>query len=206
MYTFKAQDKSNAKRFLVKTCKLEAFNLYLTQHDGNWGTWLGADGKPVLAADVVISAAERTVPADVLPSPADTHAQAQASVTEDAPEPEPEDEPAAGPSASAFGAFAASQLGVKPEPVKPEAGPAESSSVKIEKDRPSANGITRPSAGTICASVWELAALLSDKLGRTVSLTVLIDAAKDQGINQYTARTQYACWRKFNGITGRVTK
>jgi hypothetical protein len=55
--TFKPQAKSNAKRFLINTCKVVESNIeaYLTQVDGQWGTWVGEDGKavPLALANVV---------------------------------------------------------------------------------------------------------------------------------------------------------
>ncbi len=251
MYTFKPQAKSNAKRFLVATCKVDAADVgqYLAQNaDGEWGTYLGEDGKPVrhqlvyaekraaegmapagvagndpdaLAFDPVNGTdfgTERTVAGDALPAAEDLHAMAQASTAAD-PElaaalaqhdEDGNDTPDAQEAArsSAFARLAASQLGTQTpstaaaEPERAGSG----SSVKIQKDRPTANGITRPSAGTTCARVWALCEELTANMGRTAPLSVVVDTAKAQGINQFTARTQYACWRKFNGISGRVGK
>lgn len=229
MYTFKANSsKSNAKRFLVQTAKVDDFGQYLTQNGDEWGCYLDADGKPVRHQLVYAAqrAAEGRAPAGMAneapaAAPAEAPAvgvlsnmAASATVRDGALEaaieageaeadaPEGEDTTAG----SAFGAFALGQLTAKPRS-EPEAAPAANSSgVKIEKNRPHANGITRPSAGTICADVWELAEAMTASMGRTVPLAALVDAAKEQGINQFTARTQYACWRKFNGITGRVSK
>lgn len=227
MYTFKANSsKSNAKRFLVQTAKVEDFTQYLTQQGEEWGCFLDADGKPVRHQIVYAEqrAAEGRAPAGMVgpaPTPAPAPAPAEVGVfasmgagavvrdgaLEAAIEAgEEEAEPEVTPEGRAFGAFALGQLTAKPASEQAEAPAAATPTVKIEKNRPQANGITRPSTGTICAEVWELAELLSQSLGRTVSLAVLVDAAKDRGINQFTARTQYACWRKFNGITGRVSK
>lgn len=228
MYTFKANSsKSNAKRFLVQTAKVEDFGQYLTQNGDEWGCYLDADGKPVRHQLVYAEqrAAEGRAPAGMTgpaPTPAPAPAPAPADVgvfasmagsaardgaLEAAIEAgEEEAEPQPTPEGLAFGAFALGQLTSKPASEQADAPAAAAPTVKIEKNRPQANGITRPSTGTICAEVWELAELLSQSLGRTVSLAVLVDAAKDRGINQFTARTQYACWRKFNGITGRVSK
>lgn len=208
MYTFKAQDKSNAKRFLTKTCKVDPAHVdqYLDQQDGQWGTWIGADGKPAPVAQVKsVQEAEaftaeqtaRTVAADTLSAEADAAALAPAE--------EEEEDETPSPAAAAFGAFAAGQLTATPvESAKPEAKKPGSTGLKIEKNRPTANGITQPSAGTTCAKVWDLCTLLSDHLKTTVSLSVLVKTAEEQGINKFTARTQYACWRKFNNITGRI--
>lgn len=235
MYTFKPQDKSNAKRFLTKTCKVavEDVGQYIAQDaDGKWGTYLDESGQPVRHQLVYAAqrAAEGKAPAGVASNDPDalafdpvhgtgTPEQAAAQAT---PEPrvgtkvDPEleaallqhdadgnDQPEV--QRSAFGAFALGQLTASATPA-PAAPARNSTSVKIEKDRPTANGITRPSAGTTCAKVWDLAEDLTATMGRTAPLSVVVDTAKAQGINQFTARTQYACWRKFNGIVGRVSK
>jgi hypothetical protein len=239
MYTFKPQAKSNAKRFLVTTCKVavEDVGQYLAQDsEGRWGTYLDESGQPVRhqlvyaakrAADGAAPAGmakeegqrfgeERTVPADALPSEAEAHAvaqaagetaQADAAALEAALKQHDDDgeDVVNAQGNTAFGAFAFSQLTSTAAPA-PAAPARNSTSVKIEKDRPTANGITRPSSGTTCARVWELAEELTAAMGRTAPLSVVVDTAKAQGINQFTTRTQYACWRKFNGIVGRVGK
>lgn len=228
MYTFKANSsKSNAKRFLVQTAKVDDFGQYLTQNGDEWGCYLDADGKPVRHQLVYAAqrAADGRAPAGMAleaaaaPAPAEAPAVGvlsnmaagatvrdgalEAAIEAGEAEADAEDD---SPAAAAFGAFALGQLTAKPQAEPEAAAPANSSGVKIEKNRPHANGITRPSAGTICADVWELAEAMTASMGRTVPLAALVDAAKEQNINQFTARTQYACWRKFNGITGRVSK
>lgn len=218
MYTFKAQAKSNAKRFLVSTCKLvDDFEDYLTQHEGQWGTWMDGNTPVKFATVVPLTVAKlqeqpaanepaSANPVDILVEAgvidADGPGVAEAKAALDEPA---EDDHTPAPSASAFGAFAMAQLGAqRPQQPEPEPVPAATSGIKIEKNRPQQNGITRPSAGTTCLRVWDLCDSMTVSLGRTVPLSAVIDAAKGLGINQFTARTQYACWRKFNGIFGRV--
>lgn len=214
-YTFKAQEKSNSKRFLLKTCKLDEALLdqYMTQVMGKWGTYLDSEGKPV-----PVAVAEGGKPfgteqvVDTKLTDADIHAMAHASM--DAPEGNDADEEAPAPSADAFSNFALAQLTAPSNSAAPadqQAGRTsrESSTangLKIEKNRPSQNGITRPSQGTTCHAVWTLCEKMTADLGRTVPLSALVEAAKGHEINQFTARTQYACWRKFNGIVGHLAK
>jgi hypothetical protein len=62
-FTFKPQAKHHAKRFLIKTHKLESlWESYLTQHEGQWGCWLDADGNPVPSA--AVTAAQQPAPED----------------------------------------------------------------------------------------------------------------------------------------------
>lgn len=210
-YTFKAQAKSNAKRFLVQTCKLEAFNLYLTEHDGSWGCWLDSDGKPVLASDA--AAARHAAEAASVEVYGTQGSEAPVEMHGSAPSLEVQ-------GGSAFGAFAASQLGREDNSVtaaaalvaatarapEDEDAPAASSSSVIEKNREERNGVKRPSAGTVCARVWLFAELLTQHMGTGMTLALLVSTATENGINEATARTQYARWRKFNGITGRGAK
>lgn len=211
MYTFKAQDKSNAKRFLVKTCKLENFDDYLTQHDGSWGTWLDANGKPAPAATV--AGAERTIAADTLPTAADVQAVVNATAT-DANEADPTvGSPAPGPveageglSASAFGAFALSQLAPVPAPAPAPAPdttkPARTREVtsttglRIQKDRPMHNGVQRQSAGSVGDQLWAL----YDKAGPEVTLPQAKALAAAAGLSQTSAAIALYNWRRFNGI------
>lgn len=119
---------------------------------------------------------------------------------------------------AAFAAFALGQLTAPkaPEVDAPVARPAVAA--KIQKDRPESNGVKRPSAGTLCAQVWDVATSLSGFVpegseGSPVAtkgtsgiatLSQVVKACEAAGINKYTARTQYARWRVFHGITGRI--
>lgn len=199
-YTFKAQDKHNAKRFLTKTCKLDVSILdqYLTQHDGAWGVWLDAAKQPVMSATVV--AAAQAV-ADTAVAQATTAVEAANALAE-------ENDVAPSLAASAFGAFALGQLtGTATTDTGRSTGTkSNSTGLKIEKNRTEQNGVTRPSTGTVCDNVWNLCDHMTKALGKTVGLSALVDAAKLQNINQFTARTQYARWRAFMGLKGRLEK
>jgi hypothetical protein len=74
----------------------------------------------------------------------------------------------------------------------------------IEKNRPEANGIKRPSEGGICRQIWDA---LDEKysLDKTVpSLSSTKDALAH--LDQTTVSVQYYRWRKHNGIAGRLDK
>lgn len=190
--TFKAQDKSNAKRFLVKTCKLENFEDYLTQHDGKWGTWIDAEGRPVLAATAAAPAAAE--------APAAAPAQAATVETEPAA-----DEVAPGPSADAFGAFALSQLagsGAAVPTGAPSPRPANSTGLKIQKDRPEVNGVRRQSAGSVGDRLWAI----YDAAGPDITLEQAKAAAVAAGLSATSAAIALYNWRKYNGIPAKVGK
>jgi hypothetical protein len=198
-YTFTPYgDKSTAKRGFVRKFKLlkNDVETYLDKVDGKWGFFSDTDG-PVNTKPVV--AFKPKFP------------ETPTSVKKTKEEPKPaikkeevvENEPA--PVHDAFSAFAFSQL-TAPKIIDTSL-PAQTIVVsKIEKNRPELNGVKRPSAGTICAHVWEIATGLSNIGNVSVkpSLSQVVKASLAVGINQYTARTQYARWRVFHGITGRA--
>lgn len=79
---------------------------------------------------------------------------------------------------------------------KPKLAEVERDGLKIQKDRAEANGVKRPSAGGICDQVWILAEANQGKRFKEI-----LEIGQKQGINIFTIRTQYARWRKFNGIS-----
>lgn len=89
-----------------------------------------------------------------------------------------------------------------------EAEAAEKKRLKAEEKAanamPKQNDITRPRPDTACGNAWELMDQLSAKLGQPVPISILLQAAEQKGLNYDTVKTQYARWKKFNGIEGRV--
>lgn len=81
---------------------------------------------------------------------------------------------------------------------------AAANAAKEANKMPEQNGVRRPKPGGACGKVWELADSLSATQGSAVAIAVLSKAASAAGINDSTIRTQYALWRKFNGVAGRV--
>ena len=74
---------------------------------------------------------------------------------------------------------------------------------RITEREPEQNGMRRPKPGTKTRAIWDLCDQLSTELQRPVAIAEL-RAALPEGTNENTIRTQYAFWRKFFGITGRV--
>lgn len=75
---------------------------------------------------------------------------------------------------------------------------------KAANAMPKQNGITRPRPDTACGNAWALMDQLSAKLAQPVPISILLQAAEQKGLNYDTVKTQYARWKKFNGIEGRV--
>jgi membrane protein involved in colicin uptake len=70
----------------------------------------------------------------------------------------------------------------------------------------SQNGVTRPKAGTKTGQVWDLADKLSAEKGAPVAISELMPVASAAGLNDATVRTQYARWKEFFGVYGKVAK
>ncbi|MBL4904253.1 MAG: hypothetical protein JKY62_16645 [Desulfocapsa sp.] len=84
-----------------------------------------------------------------------------------------------------------------------EKAPAKAVKAKKEVvERDSANGITRPKAGTKTGIVWAIADDLSAKLKEPVGRKAVLEAAAGKELNAATAATQYGRWRKYNGLAG----
>lgn len=71
--------------------------------------------------------------------------------------------------------------------------------------QPEQNGIRRPGPEGLCGQVWGLADNLSASLGQAVPIANLLGAGVAQGLNPSNIRTEYARWKKFHGLTGRIT-
>lgn len=76
----------------------------------------------------------------------------------------------------------------------------------IEKDRPTQNGVTRPSAGGRCRAVWDALSAYQRETGEVPTAMVVRELAADLGFNPNNASIEFYQWRKFNGITGRAKK
>lgn len=78
------------------------------------------------------------------------------------------------------------------------AKPAKIPRIKAEQK----NGVSRPSVSSICGLIWSACDQITAKLGSPAPI-ILVKAAMPNE-NDHTVKTQYARWRQFNGITGRV--
>lgn len=73
---------------------------------------------------------------------------------------------------------------------------------KEASKQPEQNGVRRPKADTICGKAWNVFDGISQKSGAPATIAESLKNAG--GIAEATVRTQYARWRKYHGISGRV--
>ena len=86
-----------------------------------------------------------------------------------------------------------------------EQAKADAKAAKEASRQPEQNGIRRPGPEGLCGQVWGLADKLSQELGQAVPITNLLEAGVAQGLNPSNIRTEYARWKKFHGLSGRIT-
>lgn len=91
-----------------------------------------------------------------------------------------------------------SSAGIVPQLVTPDTPPREKAA-KVQR-----NGVTRPGENTLCGKIWAAADELSAASKSVASIAALKDHAATKGVNDHTIKTQYARWRLFNGIKGRM--
>lgn len=84
-------------------------------------------------------------------------------------------------------------------------GEATAKKEKVEKPKmPSQNGVTRPRPETLCGRVWAIADEMSAKKQAPVAVADLLVVTDAEGLNAGNVRCEYAAWRKFHGVTGRI--
>jgi hypothetical protein len=77
--------------------------------------------------------------------------------------------------------------------------------VKAPKaDKVQSNGVTRPGAATLCGKIWAAADRISQDIHGVCPVALLKKAPEVVGVNDHTIKTQYARWRQYNGVTGRL--
>jgi hypothetical protein len=69
---------------------------------------------------------------------------------------------------------------------------------------PTQNGIRRPGASGKCGRAWALMDEMSKKLRGPVAVADLLVQSDLLGLNPSMTRSNYAVWRKFNNVVGRV--
>ena len=94
------------------------------------------------------------------------------------------------------------------EDEKKAAAAAAAEAAKAEKEaakQPEQNGVRRRAPGSQCGRIWEICDTLSAQLGQPTPVKNVLDVAQAEGLHSTTIRCQYAHWKKFNGLEGRIT-
>lgn len=86
-----------------------------------------------------------------------------------------------------------------------EQAKADAKAAKEANRQPEQNGIRRPGPDGLCGQVWGLADRLSQELGQAVPIANLLKAGVAAGLDPSNIRTEYARWKKFHGLSGRIT-
>lgn len=75
---------------------------------------------------------------------------------------------------------------------------------KVANEMPESNGIRRPKPDTACGKAWAIFDGVSQETSAPATMAEVLRRGLAQGLNEATIRTQYARWRKFFGISGRL--
>jgi membrane protein involved in colicin uptake len=87
---------------------------------------------------------------------------------------------------------------------KAKADKAAAKAAKSGPKMPEQNGVRRPKDGTKCGNAWKIFDDVSASTGTPASIGASMTIAKAQGLNEANVRAEYARWRKFHGISGRI--
>lgn len=71
---------------------------------------------------------------------------------------------------------------------------------------PKQNGVTRPKPNTLCGKAWAIFDEVSSQKGSPATIKESLEKAVEHNLNPGNVKAEYASWRKFHGITGRVVE
>lgn len=69
---------------------------------------------------------------------------------------------------------------------------------------PLQNDVRRPKPETLCGQAWAIFDDVSQRNGSPATIGESLEISRSQGLNDSNVRAEYARWRKFHGITGRL--
>jgi hypothetical protein len=81
---------------------------------------------------------------------------------------------------------------------------AEAAAAREASKMPEQNGVRRPKPEGLCGQAWAIFDDVSKQNGAPASIGEAMEIAKSRGLNEANVRAEYARWRKFYGISGRV--
>ena len=72
------------------------------------------------------------------------------------------------------------------------------------KKEPEQNGVRKPSVGTLCRAAWDLFDAVTMEMGQTAPISYVLPVALAKNLNEANVKAEYARWKKYHGISGRV--
>ncbi len=160
---------------------------------------LAAKQKAETAAAKKVEAAEKKAAADKAKADAKAEKEAKAKAEKDAAA-----EKLAADAQAKADAIQAKKDKVAADKAAKEQAKLDAKAAKEANKMPEQNGVRRPKPEGLCGRAWALADKLSADLGSPVPVATLLTAAVPEGLNEGNVKTEYARWRKFNGVTGRI--
>lgn len=91
------------------------------------------------------------------------------------------------------------------EKAEKEAQKAAKIAAKEANKMPKANDVRRPKPDTLCGKAWAIFDSLSASTGVPATIGDSLKVASEQGLNEGNVRAEYARWRKFFGVSGRLS-
>ena len=81
---------------------------------------------------------------------------------------------------------------------------AEAQAAREAARMPEQNGIRRPKPDGLCGKAWQIFDDISARNGAPASIGEAMEVARKDGLNEANVRAEYARWRKFFGVSGRI--
>lgn len=81
---------------------------------------------------------------------------------------------------------------------------ADAKAAKEANKMPEQNGVRRPKPDSLCGKAWAIMDQLSKDRGGPVPIAPLLEATNKAGLNEGNVRAEYARWRKFFNVSGRI--
>lgn len=75
---------------------------------------------------------------------------------------------------------------------------------KAANQMPESNGVRRPKPTTLCGQAWAVFDEISAANGTPVSISDAMPVAKNRNLNEGNVRAEYARWKTFFGLSGRI--
>lgn len=93
----------------------------------------------------------------------------------------------------------------KAEKVKADLAAKEAAAAaRLANKQPVQNGVRRPKPETLCGKVWAIADEVSNELKSAAPIATVLERGLAKGLNENNIKCEYAGWRKFHGVTGRI--